>query len=496
MPKDVICFNMPSNQWKIELRAPFEGFAPAYWANTYPSYGRKAQSGAMQNLDITNPDFFTQGPGLATLTSGTEAGNCKTLIAHILNKPSSANVTWGTGGKYVYKISATAVSSAIEIAGVGAETGKSVVYYNGYVYAFYNDAGAAGEIAKVTASNNAIDPDWGSTVPATGKAALLNADHPSILAGDGNMYFGNGRYVGYYDFANDILSVDELDLYADVNVVDLVWEKNFLFIATNSPNVSGNNTNKGVIYTWAGAGIVSFQEPIIEVDGKIGALIVKNGVVFVFYQELSSTSSFKIGYVNGDTIQEVGTFSGTLPQFGQVDHYKGLIAFVSDALVHVWGATDKDIPIALSQLADGGFTTVGALSNPFGTPMVASNQSTSYKLAKFSGYAVNSNNKTLMFDVATSVVDSIKVHFEKPGSGARCDIVLRYNRGDSDLSLAKSGETGSITNTNDSAKYHKTFEPEVECDDFRLEFDYTNGSTSNPLKIRKIEIKGHLVAKV
>jgi len=486
---------MADGKWKITIKAPFEGFAPAYWANSYPSYGRINQAGAMQNADITDPVKITQGPGLSNLTNGTQAGAVTTNLAHILNVPSSAGVSWGIGGNKLYKIATSTVTSnsdyphTIDKSGVTGEDGKSVVYTNDFVYYFYNHSSSVGDFGRLTVSTNTFDDDFGSTVP-TGASTLQNAEHPAIQAGDGNIYFGNGRYVGYYDPSSSTLSADELDLPPDTDVVDLVWEKDFLFIATNSPNLSGSNTQKGVIYSWAGAGVVSFQEPIIEVPGRLGAMIVKNGIIFIFYQDLSSTGGFKLGYINGDTVTEVASFTGSLPTFGQVCHYKGLIAFISNALVHVWGATDKNIPIALSQIADGGYATVGALSNPFGTPMVSSTDGGSnFRLAQFSGYETASNWKSLMFDVATSVVDKVKVHFEPTASGARADFVLRYNRGDSNLPL------GTVSHTNESGKYHKTFSPSQECDDFRIEIDWSSGSATNPLSIRKIEIEGHLVAK-
>lgn len=485
-----------AKQWKILIKSPFEGLAPAYWENTYPSYGRLSQAGALQNVNIIDPTKLTQGYGLANLTNGTQAVAVTTLIDHILNVPSASDVTWGIGGNLLYQLSSIAVTNAggyphtINKGAVTGEDGKSLVDYNGFVYYFYNHSGSAGDIGRLTVSGATFDDDWGSSIPATGASALQDASHPAILAGDGNMYFGNGRYVGYYDFANDVMSVDELDLYIDTDVVDLVWEKNFLFIATNRPNISGSNSNQGVIYTWGGAGVASFQEPIIEVEGKMGAMIVKNGIIFVFYQDLSSTGGYKLGYISGDTVQEVAAFSGSLPVFGQVCHYKNLIAWVSGGLIHTWGATDRTIPVALSQLADGGYATVGALANPFGTPMVASwDDATNFKLAKFSGYDTACNWKSLMFDVATSVIDDIKFHFEPTATGAKVDAVLRYNRGNSNLSL------GSISHTSDSGQIHKSFSPQQEVDDFRIELDWTNGSATNPLSIRKIEILGHLIGK-
>lgn len=478
--------------WYIEIKAPFLGFAPAYYKNSYPVFGNRAHAGAMQNVDISDPTFITQGPTLANLTNGTQAGVVTTLIRHILETPTASDVTWGVGGNKVYKISSTtAISDAnyphtIDKAAVTGEDGDSVVAYNGILYYFYNHSGSAGDIGKLTIATNTFDDDWGSTVP-TGMAALANATHPAILGGDGIIYFGNGPAVGYYDPLTNTLSTTELDLPTDVDVVDLVWEKDVVTIATNNPNIATGNSNNGVIYTW-NTTAVSYQEPIIEVPGRIGCLIKKNGRIFVFYQDLSD-SAFKLGYILGDTVQELASFSGSLPLFYQKTHYKNLLSFISSRSIFLWGASSNQVPVALSQLADGGNATVGALANPFGTPVVASfDGATAYRLAKLSTYDVSCNWKGLMFDVSASIINKIKVHFEPTASGAKCDFALTYNRGNSTYTV------GNVSHTNESGKIKKTFYPKLKCDDFRFEMNWANGSATNPLKIRKVEIWGNSLA--
>ena len=487
MPKD--------NNWSISIIAPFQGFSPSYWEETYPSYGNKSMAGAMTDVNIISPDRLTQGSGLVALTNGTQAGSVTTLIDHILNIPSANDVTWGIGGNLLYKISSTAVANSggyphtIDKATVTGEDGESVVYYNGYVYYFYNHSGSAGDFGRLTVSTDTFDDDFGSTVP-TGAAALTNNPHPAIIGGDGIIYFGNGAAVGYYDPAtgvNGTVSTLQLDLSNDVIVVDLIWDKDALWIATNSPNISTGNTNRGIIYLWDTVS-TSYQEPIIEVNGKLGAMFVKNGRIFVSYQDLSSTGGFKLGYIVGDTIQELAGFTGTLPQFGQITYFKNMIAFLSNAQVYLWGATSNKLPTALSQYMDGGYSTSGALANPFGTLMVASMQSTSFELMKESGYSILSLWKTLMFDVATSIVDKVKVHYYATASGASVALTLRYNRGASTFSL------GTINHTNDSAQLKKSFYPKQECEDFRIEFDWSGGSATNALAIKKIDISGHFVS--
>ena len=228
--------------WRETIRpSKGNGFAPAFWSDTYPEDGNKNDAGDMTNCDINNPKYITQGPGLATLTAGTEAAAIKTLLKFILNQPTSTGVTWGIGGNKLYKIGASAVVNdgtfpkTIDKGTVTAEDGESVCSDGTYLYTFYNHSGGAGDIGRLTLSDNSWDADFGSTVP-TGAAALEDAPHPSVLGNDGIVYFGNGPYVGYYDPLTDVISVDELDLPPGSQVVDLVYENSRIYLAVNFIN--------------------------------------------------------------------------------------------------------------------------------------------------------------------------------------------------------------------------------------------------------------------
>ncbi len=483
---------MSDRKWNIVISAPFEGFAPAYWANSYPNFGKKNMAGAMQYVDISDPVKLTQGPGLSSLTNGTDASAVTTLIDHILDVPSSNNVTWGIGGSKLYKISSSTVTSdanfphTIDKAVVTGEDGESVVYLNDFLYYFYNHSGSAGDIGRLTVSTNTFDDDWGSTVP-TGAAALTNNPHPAILGGNGRIYFGNGAYVGQYIPSSNTISTTELALPSDCKVVDLVYERDLVWIATNAPNITTSNTNRGIIYAW-NATASTFQEPIIEVPGRIGKIISKNGLIYVFYQDVSSTGGYKLGFINGDSIQEITNFSGSLPVFGQVTHYKNMLAFVSSGEVYLYGAVHIQVPIGLSKYMDCGHATGGALANPFGSLMAASNTGGSYRLAKESGLDTNAHWKSLMFDVATSKIDTITIHYEPTSANARVDITIDYDRG-----KTTGFSVGSISHTSDSALIKKVFKPALKVNDFRIILDWANGSATNGLGIRKIEVEGHQI---
>jgi len=486
---------MADNSWKIEIKAPFNGYAPGYYANTYPSYGAKNQAGEMTDIDCTDPTKLTQGLGVANLTNGTEAGVVTTLIKHILDIPTSDGVTFGIGGAKLYKIGSAAVTSdanfphTIDKGTVTGEDGESVVSVGDYVYYLFNHSGSAGDIGRLTISTNTFDDDWGSTVP-TGSSALANAPHPCVLGNDGVIYFGNGQYVGYYDPLTNTIDTQNLTLPSGTKVVDVKYFNSRVWIAANFPNTSGSNKSFGVVYVWNGVSAQWDDAPNPRIQGRLGAIYEDNGIIYIWYDDLSHPGGCKLGYLNGNSIKELRAYSGSLPNFGQVGKYKGQIAWLSGAKLMLFGNIDESIPAGLSSIATTTRANGGAFAVPFGTPLIASYATSNFNLQKLSGYSVSAAWKTIMFDVGHSMIDKVRVFYETLSSGARCDFTLRYNRGASTLSL------GDVRYANDSGQTYKVFTPNQELDDFRLELSWASGSTSNPLSIRKIEIEGHATPKL
>lgn len=495
---------MESKEIYISIRAPFGGFAPAYWENSYAAFGNRNHARAMTNIDMTDPTGFKQGPSLADLTAGTQDGAVSTLIKHILREPPTAGTTYGIGGAKLYQITSSAVVNAgawphtIDKAAVTGEDGESSFVINGALYYLYNHSGSAGDIGKYDLSST-FDDDWGSTTP-TGASALQNAPHPSVVGNDNVAYFGNGRYVGYYDPDTDTLSADDLDLPVGAEVVDVRYKDSRVWAAVNLPNTTGSNNSVGAVYLWAGVGVASWDDaPNPRFNGKIGAILpVAGSTMFMWYQEVGFTGGYKLGYLNGNEIVEVASYSGTLPNFAQVFEYKGAIGWQSDGLFHIWGATSRSIPTAHSQYMDLGYATVGAVAVPFGTIMAASyDGSSSYRLAKASGYEITACNwKSLMFPTGPAMIDKVRVHFGALATGARVDATLTADQGTNTLALAREGETGSISYTNDASHFYKDFTPDFEVqDEVAIDFDFTHGSASNPLLVRWIEIWGHTLVK-
>lgn len=477
-------------KWNLNLEnLSLGGFAPSWFKETYPSYGNKNQAGAMVNIDMTGPSYITQGPGLATLTGGTEAGSVTTLIKGMLEFPADTSLSFGVGGNKLYKFSSSAVTSdasyphTIDKAAVTAELGEDVAFYNQALYYSYNHSGSAGDIGKDNLSGT-FDDDWGSTVP-TGAAALQGSvPHPMVSAGNDTLYIGNGRYVASYNGTTFVAQA--LDLPDECIIQDVEWNSDRLWIAAINQNVGGLGAESASIFIWDGT--TDSWETEIRIIGSIGGMRVKNGVLFFFYQDASSNGVYKLAYINGISVVDLCSFQGGLPAFYQNTDYKDFILWSAGGLLYAFGSGDKDLPARLFQLGDGGFSTVGGVCCSFGTPIIASTQSTSYKLAAFSGYDTTSSWKSLLFDITgngkVSRIDAIRVNFETLASGASVALSLKTNQGKTlfsdTISYSKLGAATTVWLPLNG----------IVAENFRVELDFATGSTTNPVKIKNIRING------
>jgi len=485
--------------WTIDFNDFNGGFAPGYFLNAYPSKGKINQAGDMQNVDITDPTILTQGPGLSNLTNGTQADAVNTLIKGILDIAVSDNKSFAVGGNKFYEITASAISEKASnptlphtISGSGI-TAEDVAYYQGEIYYSYNNDTPAGDIGKYDLTRNAEadfdDTYWTSTLSGN---ALQNAPHPMIVGGDDILYIGNGRYVSSLNGSTD--TEQALDLPQDTEIEDLEWHNNRLWIAANRPNITGNNKNISSIYVWDTYS--TSWEDEITIPGRISAIKVKNGILFIFYQDITYNGGYKLGYLDGHIIRDVTHYKGPTtpalsPSYYQVSEYKNMLIWQSNGLIYAWGAPQANLEVALSQIADGGYSTVGGIAAPFGTPFIASyDGSTNYKLAKFDNYDTSCYWYSILIDVTNgdniSYIDKLTVICDKLTSNARVDITLKDAQNNSLW-------TDSLSYSSNGAVTKKDFYPNVNAENFRLEFDWSNGSTSNNVGIRRTVIKGHYI---
>lgn len=479
------------SQFTITLKDFHTGFAPLAAFNNLTELGAQGQASVMTNVDIIGiPGVLTQGPGLVSLTNGTQAGVVTELINFIMDKAVAADVTYGIGPTKLFKISSTTVASGGTPSWPQVITncadGSSVIDLNGNIYALYNTA-SAGDIAKMPIATETIDPDWGSTIPA-GAATLQKAVHPVAVKED-IMAFGNGRYLGTFIDSTNTLAPTKLDFKVGNVVSDVIFHANQWWIAVNS-SISGAR-GQSQIYQYDGGAISSIlsDETAVGVQ-RIGFIYPLNGVIYVAFQDLSSTGGYKIGYISGRQLKVLRSFTGTLPTFAQKTLYKNTIIFLSGGLVWSIGSATEQLPIQISQLGDGGFSSVGAIAAPFGTPMIASSESTSYKLAQFSGYDTACSWKSIVIPVvgtrAQGFIDRIVILTKTLSAGARCDLTIEADGATSTSSIKQITGTGKRYFKFDNFALGK-------IEDFRVALSWTNGSISADVAIRKIMIEGHFV---
>lgn len=466
--------------WSITLENFSNGYAPLAFSDSLTELGNGGHASTMQNVDVLDGGL-TQGPGLSTLTDGTQAGAVTELIQFIMDKAVAADVTYAIGTSKLFKLSSIAVTNAgiWPHAITSCTEGESIQVLKGNLYYFFNTA-SEGRIGKY---------DLVSTFTDNWQTGLQIAPHPSDKKED-IMVFGNGRYAGVYIEGSASMTVAKLDFGNDCEVADVLYNSGFWYIGVNS-GVTGTNRTQGQIYLYDGAALISTLTDEAGVGyQRIGFLYRINGIVYVAYQDLSSVG-FIIGYINGKSITPLRRFTGTLPNFQQKTLYKNTILFLSSGLVYSAGAMVGELPYQLSQHADGGHATVGAIAAPFGTPMISSYDGAStYKLAQFSGYDTACSWKSIVFPVSLGkykgYIDEIVVLTNTLGASASCALTIESDQ----ASATTSAKT--IATTGKRRHYFTNFGING-IEDFKIALDFSGGSVTNPVSIRSIRINGHYV---
>ena len=463
------------NKFVVKLKNFFLGASPLSHLDELTEIGNSGHYSSASNVDIiTKPGIFTQGPDLVNLTDGTQAGAITELVNHILDVAVSDDTTYGISTTKLYKITSTAVINTAPFpqAITGCVSGKSVAYLKGGLYYFF----------KRTSDGAIGTYDLASTFNHAWQTGLQAADLMPSATKEDILLFGHGRYVGVYFQSTASMNLTRLDFGTNHEVADIVFHGNQWIIAVN--NSVGHYSQ---IYSYdAGATTALLSDEIAVGLQKIGFLFPLNGVVYVAYRDLSFTGGYKIGYLAGRKIESVVSFSGSLPLYNQKTLFKNTILFLSGGLVYSAGAVVGELPFAISQLADGGYTTCGALAAPFGTPMIASTEGSNFRLAKFSGYTISSNWRSIIISTISGklsgYIDFITVRTNTLGSGAAAVLKLEFDQASS------ISDTYNIATTN---KRKHIFNINKLCDDFRIYLDFSTGSASNPCEIKEITIFGH-----
>lgn len=468
------------NSWSITLSGFQSGYSPLAFDDSLTEEGSGGHASTMQNVNVLNGKL-TQGPGLSNLT-----GTVDESIQFILDKATSDNVGWAFGTTKLFKISATAVLSSSGVS--GCTDGESLLALKGNLYGFYNKT-SGGDIFKMPLTTETIESAWGSTSP-TGSAALQNAIHPSAGVEDIAL-FGNGQYAGTYIVETNTLAPTKLDFGTGNVVADVVYSGGYFYIAVNE-GVSGANRSEGRVFLYGGSATLSTLDDETGVGvSKIGFLYRLNSIIYVAYKDISFDDGFSIGYILGRQIKPLTHLPGSLPTFAQKTLFKGVILALSDGLVYAAGAMVDTLPFAGSQIADGGYATASAIGAPFGVPLVASTDGGSnYRLAKFSGFETAANWQSIVFPVIVGrfkgLITSIVVLTNTLASGASCALTIQADQDSSTSS------TMTITTTG-KRRHVFTAIGLGQIEDFMVKLDFSGGSSSNNVVIRKVIINGNYV---
>lgn len=484
---------MSDINFSIEFSGFNEGNSPLAHLDSKTFIGNRGQASQTLCDIISQPGFITQGPALADLTNGTQAGVVDQLIRFILDKPTAADVTYALGTSKMFKLSSTTVVSGGSPSWPQAITdmteGESIVRLGANVYAFFNKA-SGGDIAKMVLSSEAITANWGSATDT----ALIKAPHPSAVKED-IMLFGNGQYVGAYVEELATLDTQKLDFKEGSEVADIVFNANLWWIAVNYGEGRGSQV---FVYDGSATSNQLSDEAGVGLQ-EIGFLFVQNGIIYVSYKDKTS-SGYHLGYINGRQIKHLRSFTGSLPDHRQKTLYKDVILFIAGSNLWTMGASVDQLPLQISTLADGGYATLGAVAAPFGTPMVSSTDgATNFRLAKFSGYAVDSLWKSISVDITDKrligKVTSILVYTSSLNADAGCNIRVEGNQG-------VQGVEGNVIQSSNfviegiNKTLHRFTSIDMRAvDSIRVLLDYSVGDATYTVPIRKIVVSGNFVER-
>ena len=137
---------MADIQFNIEFDGFNEGNGPLAHLDSKTFKGNKGQAGETLCDVISQPGFITQGPGLANLTNGSDAGVVDQLIRYILDTPTAADVTYAVGTSKLFKLSSTTVTSGGSPSWPQAITnmteGESIARLGDNLFVFFNKSSA------------------------------------------------------------------------------------------------------------------------------------------------------------------------------------------------------------------------------------------------------------------------------------------------------------------------------------------------------------------
>jgi hypothetical protein len=225
----------------------------------------------------------------------------------------------------------------------------------------------------------------------------------------------------------------------------------------------------------------------IYLKDTLGSMTTINGVIYVFHGDVVN-GIYKIGYISGNSVVDILSFDGGLPQFHQVTFTNDSIYWVAGSKIYSLSIIDEILPKIISYPVTPLYSTVGGLNTLRGVVAVNSTNGTNYELDYLDGRTKDCLWTTITKNVSDnrelSIIDNIGVETNTLGANARCDLKIYINQGTLAKTLQISG-TGKRRHTFGLNTYITGVES------FYLVFDWTNGSATDLVDIRKITINGH-----
>lgn len=491
-------------KWSVEIdEISHGGLAPNYWREDYPRYGNNNMAGDMTAMDCTNHGYIQPGPNIVIYPGS--AANITTTIRGVSLKTNSSTIGYGVGGDKIYKIDSTSPSATLVHTVSAISSGYTLCYdiaqYDGYqFYTWVDYANGIGDIGRFDISTF-DDTYWSGTLSATKPFAVsgYGDDSPMAMTVGNNdvLYFTNSQYIGSFD--GTTAQDKALDFPYEYESQDVRWMNDRLYIPTRH---SRSGQTGSSIFVWDGT--TDSWETEVIVNGTVGAGYVLNGVYYQFYVDTSLTN--KLAYLNGSQVIDVTSYEGSKPPRSyQVFDWKGFIVWVAgpdSADMYAYGSTGDGEPARLFHFADTGTAGVdygGGVSRLFSDQniLVANNGQLYYlDIGTTPTYeTTNSIWKSLLFDITSDQkhggnVNGIRFNFEKLTSGSSLNWSLVNNNGTTiysdTISYAKAigtNEQHSLT----SAYYSLNG---LVSENFRVELDYSGGSSSAPVRVTNIKVYG------
>lgn len=359
---------------------------------------------------------------------------------------------------------------------------------------YYTPSSATGESLETITGSDLIythsDTKVGYTADLTtfydDKYESLTSGAPhqiKVIPGSTIGFISDGYRILRFNYPiTDLNSFSEVLVFTtdnsltNTNITSIDWYNQKLWITANFPNFTGRK--KAMLYSYNGSG--DTYDTSIPIDGEVGVCYQKDGILYVIYKKNYEDGVCTLAYCDGYKLVDIADYYGSLPTYYQVSTYKDFLIWTSGTSLMAYGGGVAGGPGKLFQL---GVTSTGGIANPFGTPVIAYASS----LKKFSGYTVTSSWNSLLVDTTSngksSIITGLSVNFEALATGARCDITLKDNKGQTIYTgVISYADLGAATNFYIPLK-HLT-------ENVRVELNYANGSTTNTVQIKNIKIFG------